>query len=76
MLLNSDVIVLCAETCNRDVRAGDYMYDSHECLRSGVLEEQMACKVTRRILSESTNDNTLKIKTGGTVSYNNEVGNI
>ena len=68
-----DVIILC-ETCNRDVRAGDY--DSHECQKSGVLEVQMACKVIRRILSESTSDNILQIKTGGTVSYKNEVGNI
>ena len=71
--LQCDVIILC-ETCNRDVRAGDY--DSHECQKSGVLEEQMACKVIRRILSESTSDNILQIKTGGTVRYKNEVGNI
>ena len=34
-----DVIILC-ETCTRDVQVGDY--DSHECQRSGVLEELMA----------------------------------
>ena len=67
------MIILC-ETCNRDVQAGDY--DSHECQRSGVLEEQMACKVIRRILSESTSDNILQITTGGTVRYKNEVGTI
>ena len=32
-----DVMVSC-DTCNRDVRAGDY--DSHECHRLGVIEEQ------------------------------------
>ena len=65
-----DVIISC-ETCNRDVRAGDY--PSHECHISEVLEEQMAGKVIQRILSESTNDNILQIKTGGTVSYDNKI---
>ena len=57
-----DVMVSC-DTCNRDVRAGDY--DSH---RLGVIEEQCASKVIRRILSENTKDNIIQIKTGGTVS--------
>ena len=60
-----DVMVSC-DTCNRDVRAGDY--DSHECHRLGVIEEQCASKVIRRILSENTKDNIMQIKTGGTVS--------
>ena len=60
-----DVMVSC-DTCNRDVRAGDY--DSHECHRLGVIEEQCASKVNRRILSENTKDNIMQIKTGGTVS--------
>ena len=60
-----DVMVSC-DTCNRDVRAGDY--DSHECHRLGVIEEQCASKVIRRILSENTKDNIIQIKTGGTVS--------
>eukprot|EP00731_Ephydatia_muelleri_P003032 Em0001g3032a len=58
-----DVMVSC-DTCNRDVRAGDY--DSHECHRLGVIEEQCASKVIRRILSENTKDNIIQIKTGGT----------
>ena len=57
-----DVMVSC-DTCNRDVRAGDY--DSHECHRLG---ERCASKVIRRILSENTKDNIMQIKTGGTVS--------
>ena len=60
-----DVMVSC-DTCNRDVRAGDY--DSHECHRLGIIEEQCASKVIRRILSENTKDNIIQIKTGGTVS--------
>ena len=40
----------------RDVRVGDY--DSHGCHRSGVPE-------VSKILSESTNDNILQIKTRG-----------
>ena len=36
----------------------------------------MACNVIRRIMSESTMIAPLEIKTGGTVSYNNKVGNI
>ena len=56
-----DVMVSC-DTCNRDVRAGDY--DSHECHRLGVIEEQCASKVIRRILSENTKDNIMQIKTG------------
>ena len=58
-----DVMVSC-DTCNMDVRAGDY--DSHECHRLGVIEEQCASKV---ILSESTKDNVIKIKTRGTVIF-------
>ncbi|KAL5505491.1 hypothetical protein EMCRGX_G006934 [Ephydatia muelleri] len=58
-----DVMVSC-DTCNRDVRAGDY--DSHECHRLGVIEEQCASKVIRRILSENTKNNIIQIKTGGT----------
>ncbi|KAL5496438.1 hypothetical protein EMCRGX_G012721 [Ephydatia muelleri] len=58
-----DVMVSC-DTCNRDVRAGDY--DSHECHRLGVIEEQCTSKVIRRILSENTKDNIIQIKTGGT----------
>ena len=60
-----DMMVSC-DTFNRDVRAGDY--DSHECHRLGVIEEQCASKVIQRILSENTKDNIIQIKTGGTVS--------
>ena len=57
-----DVMVSC-DTCNRDVRAGDY----HECHRLGVIEEQCTSKVIRRILSQNTKDSIIQIKTGGTV---------
>ncbi|KAL5469048.1 hypothetical protein EMCRGX_G030239 [Ephydatia muelleri] len=60
-----DVMVSC-DTCNRDVWAGDY--DSHECHRLGVIEEQCTSKVIRRILSENTKDNIIQIKTGATDS--------
>ena len=68
-----DVMVSC-DTCNMDVRAGDY--DSHECHRLGVIEEQCTSKVIRRILSESTEDNVIQIKTRGTVSDKLNILNI